>query len=255
MLFRSSYLAAIKACPRKAYYQYVLGLALSEKDINLTFGSLVHDAIDTFHKEANIQAGIDFIDSSPELQFHKNKNKMTAKILLAAYATRIREYEVEASEIPVTVNIGNHQAKLKLDGLAKKAGVRMILEHKTTVPSFLKTKPNDQFILYDIAGIIAYGDTDGLLLNSMDCATKDLKFVPVHYSEEERIQWMTETKVILDNFEKMLINQCFPQCPNSCIAYNRECEYMPLCQASPSSFAIIKERNYVINEEAKNLAW
>lgn len=260
MIFRSSMLSTFKACPAKACYKYELGLVpygkTSQKN-DLEFGSLVHNAIEHYHRTGDdIAEAMRYMDGQ-EIKETKRKNKATAKALVKRYASRcqVKMLVVEKLfEYPLP-GPGDHIWMGRFDGIGEYQGDLWVIEHKTTRPEYLSFKPNDQFIAYYIGANRIYGDVKGVLLNNLDCDKLDVKTTPITFTRDEVEEWKEEIAATAEVYSTYKRLGIFPRNSGACKMYNSRCSYYPLCTEPEGSRGLIQERCYVVNEEAKKLQW
>lgn len=266
MIVRSSLVSTFKRCPALAYYQYGLGLIPDtvEDNIDLAFGSLVHDAVDVFHKTNDIKDAIMFIENSDLPRGHKRKTKPVAKALLQSYAKKYPNIKVLESETTHLIgqdlcfNVGRHYWKLRLDSIILHQNRLWVGENKTTRRDYLLVRPNDQFISYYIAAKTVDPDISGVMLTVFDSEVVGVDSVFFTPSKEECSKWFKEMEFTIDWIEKCAYENIFPMDGNACYKYGpkKSCYCLPLCQARTATDRehLIK-KYYTINEEAVNLSW
>ena len=266
MIVRSSLISAYKRCPALAYYQYGLGLTpdTEEKDIDLAFGSLVHDATDLFHKTGDVNDSLQFIESSSLPTGHKRKTKPVAKALIQSYVRKYPEVRVVESETTnligqdLSFKIGHHLWKLRIDSILLYQNRLWVGENKTTRRDYLLVRPNDQFISYYIAAKTVDPEISGIMLNIFDSEVVGVDSIFFTPSKEECAEWLVEMEFTIDELERCAYENIFPRDGNSCYKYGpkKACFCLPLCQArSQVDRDRLIQKYYTVNEEAVNLSW
>lgn len=257
MILRSTFIGDAKSCPKRAFYRYEKGLYVKTDKVNpdLFFGTVIDQLVETYHLEG-FEVAEDQLNSIRDWPDHPKKTYQTAKMLLVAYAKNKIPMTYVKPQQSFSFDLGEHVWIGRYDGVGEKNGKLWLIEHKTTKPLFLVTKPNDQFISYFIAGRIHYGpDLEGMVINSFDVETKDVKRIFIHYTDEEVDAWKEETKIWADNYERYREMDCFPKNPSSCYQYGRNCEFRDLCETSPKMARILESSLYSVNDKLKNMAW
>lgn len=139
-----SLLCLFRNCRKAAYYRYIKGLQPLQKSPALNFGSIVHNGLEHWHRNKDVNAAIKHI----EPQFTYLDEFLTAQEMLQAYASK---YSVDDLE-PVIIDGKSGieidfeypildtdtmdfipQVKMvgKIDGIVKKDNEYFLLEHKT----------------------------------------------------------------------------------------------------------------------------
>ena len=132
-------------CRKACEYRYEIGLVPREKDPNLSFGSLIHECLQTWHGTRDLAAVIDFIDrvcASRRDDDSVRRDWHLARAMMTGYAARYpqEEFEVVALEktfegpiINPATGASSRSFVLagKVDGIVRIGGDHYILEHKT----------------------------------------------------------------------------------------------------------------------------
>ena len=256
MILRSSMVSDIKACPAKAFYKYELGLQPIQKGNpsknHLSFGRIVHEAIEKFHL-GSLDAAIKLIDES-NLFETRRKNKQTAKALIKTYSMRIN-FEMEIMEKEFSYGIGDHVWQGRYDGIGFYNGHRWVIEHKTTNPFYLQFKPNDQFIAYWIGANKDYGEVKGVLLNSLDCDKLEVETIPITFSKDEQDEWLDEICRVANMYENFKHEGVFPRNPGACKLFNSLCPFYALCSEPEGTRENVVRHCYTEDEKLKTLSW
>ncbi len=258
MIFRSSMISTFKACPAKACYKYELGLVpygVKRKKNDLEFGSLVHDSIERYHLAGDdLKAALDFLNKQ-EIQETRRKNKTTAAALVKDYAAKNQIKMIEVEKLFTYDLGGGHTWMGRFDGIGEWNGDLWVIEHKTTNPEYLMNKPNDQFIAYYIGANILYGDVKGVYLNNLNCDKLEVKSWQITFNQDETEEWKDEMAATAEAYATYKRLGIFPRNQGACRMYNSRCCYMPLCTEPEGTRALVQERCYVVNEEARKLQW
>jgi hypothetical protein len=132
-------------CRKAAQYRYVLDLVPMERDRNLAFGSLVHEALETWHRTRNLAATLDHVDRACANRAADEEQRRTwhlATAMLTGYAARYpaEDFEVVALEKTFEGEITNPATGAasrsfvlagKVDGIVRIGEENWLLEHKT----------------------------------------------------------------------------------------------------------------------------
>jgi len=262
MIVRSSSVAMFKTCPKKAYYAYVRGLYREgTESIDISFGKLVHDAVDIYHKTGDIRDALSFIDNTQLSSNHKRKTPAAAKALLNYYYKHYRGVKPIESETvlldgrELAFNIGHHEWRLRVDSIVQWRERLWVGENKTTRKEYILLRPNDQFISYYIAVKLHDSQLSGLVVFCFDVESLTVQPFFLIPSQEECNMWLEETKVLLDTIEHYVETGIFPKNPSACLQYvGRPCPFLCLCQA-PANEEYLIEQYFSVDNAAKELAW
>jgi len=132
-------------CRKACEYRYEIGLVPREKDPNLSFGSLIHECLQTWHGTRDLAAVIDFIDracASRREDDSVRRDWHLARAIMTGYAARYpqEEFDIVALEktfegaiINPATGASSRSFVLagKVDGIVRIGGDHYILEHKT----------------------------------------------------------------------------------------------------------------------------
>ncbi len=131
---------------RKAFeWRYIKELVPLEKDRNLSFGSIIHECLELWHRGRDLAAVLEYIDRSyPNRTQDDNELREwhLAAAMMKAYAARYpdEEFEVVALEQPFEGKIINPATGAssrsftlagKVDGIVRIGDENFLLEHKT----------------------------------------------------------------------------------------------------------------------------
>jgi hypothetical protein len=132
-------------CRKACEYRYVLGLVPQKRDENLSFGSLIHDCLQLWHADRELDAVLELIDLRCAGRAGSEaapRDCHLARAMMTGYAARYPEedFEVVALEKtfegaiinPVTEAASRSFALAgKVDGIVRIGDEHYILEHKT----------------------------------------------------------------------------------------------------------------------------
>ncbi len=132
-------------CRKAAHWRYVLELVPLEKDRNLSFGSLIHACLETWHGTRDLAAALEHVDKACVNRAQDEEQRRVwhlATALLKGYATRYatEEFEVVALEKAFEGEIINPETSAasrsftlagKVDGIVRVGDEHFLLEHKT----------------------------------------------------------------------------------------------------------------------------
>ncbi len=132
-------------CRKAAHWRYVLELVPLEKDRNLSFGSLIHTCLETWHGARDLAAALEHVDRACVNRAQDEDQRRVwhlATALMKGYAARYatEEFEVVALEKAFEGEIINPETSAasrsftlagKVDGIVRVGDEHFLLEHKT----------------------------------------------------------------------------------------------------------------------------
>jgi hypothetical protein len=132
-------------CRKAAHWRYVLELVPLEKDRNLSFGSLIHECLETWHRTRDLVAALEHVDRACVNRAQDEDQRRVwhlATALMKGYAARYaaEEFEVVALEKAFEGEIINPETNAasrsftlagKVDGIVRVGDEHFLLEHKT----------------------------------------------------------------------------------------------------------------------------
>ncbi len=132
-------------CRRAAQWRYVLELVPLEKDRHLSYGSLIHECLEVWHRTRDLAAALDVIDRTCPNRAQQEEQRRVwhfATAMMRGYATRYatEEFEVVALEKDFEGEIINPETGAasrsfmlagKVDGIVRVGDEHFLLEHKT----------------------------------------------------------------------------------------------------------------------------
>lgn len=256
MIYRSSQIKLAKTCITKSYYRYHLGLVRKGnggKSIDLSFGTLVHKAVELFLTEG-YESALLFLEETP-FKGEGAKTIRMARVLLNVFRMKFKD-EFVCAEKPFEVDIGNDiTLKGRFDLITRNSSGMYVGEIKTSNPYFLLTKPNDQFIEYFIAARELFTDVNNVFLYNLDPNMADLKLSLITYTRSEIDDWLREIKAFLTFYQQCVDNKTLVKNNDGCTSYGYHCEYLPLCQSTAVSREAMIAEMFAVDEEQRDMAW
>ncbi len=144
-LITNSRMRAYQACPRLHQIQYVLGYRPIERSYALDWGTLLHKLLEAWWKayqaggpmppRAALDRALALLDTLEADEWDKAK----ARVVMAGYDARwsTQDFEVLAVEQEFSYDSGRgYKLAGKIDGIIRRAGQVLILEHKNTSSDF-----------------------------------------------------------------------------------------------------------------------
>jgi hypothetical protein len=266
VIVRSSLISTFKRCNALAYYQYALGLVTDteEKNIDLSFGTLIHDAVDILHKTGDVQDALTLIENTTLPTNHKRKNNAIAKALIREYVKKYPNVKLLESETAtlagqdLAFRVGRHLWKLRMDTVVNYQNRKWVGENKTSRRDYLLVRPNDQFISYYIAAKNVDPEMSGVMVTVFDSEVVNVDSIFFTPSTGECAEWKEEMEFTIDHLERCAFEGIFPTNPYACFQFgpSKACYCLPLCQArSKADREKFIQKYYKINDEAVNLSW
>jgi len=253
---RSTSLADGKRCPALYNYRYNLGLRSvgnGQKSVDLSFGSLIHDASEIFIN-SNLSSALEFIDTQ-QIPSDGKKTQAVAKALMKIFSSQNRvklivperNFQFETEDF---IFQGRH------DGIGSYNDLLYVIEHKTTNPFYLQLKPNDQFIAYYLGAKAKFPDVAGVIINNFDPGRVEVNQHIVSFTDEACERWIEELKVFTKSLQLYSSTGIWPKNPSACMMYGRTCEFNVLCEEpSESIISTIMDRCYTVDQKLLNLDW
>ncbi len=132
-------------CRKAAHWRYVLELAPLDKDRHLSFGSLIHESLEVWHRSRDLAAALDVIDRTCPNRAQEEEQRRVwhlATAMMRSYASRYakEDFEVVALEKEFEGEIINPETDAasrsftlagKVDGIVRVGDEHFLLEHKT----------------------------------------------------------------------------------------------------------------------------
>lgn len=226
-------------CPRKYFYEYVLGWQPKFKSFHLTFGTAWHEAMEYLllngYTKENVSNAYDafmavYREEVPE-SYNPEEHRIyktpdialrTLELYVEKYKGDLERFDVLKTEMAVKVPIrledeGGHRTLYgKMDSILRKAtnGMVFSLEHKTASRdsgAWADQWSNKlQIYTYYHALNFLYGNdnVDGITVNGVFFKKTESTFarVPVRKSRKMLLAWLHTVNAIFDNLENDFIN-------------------------------------------------
>lgn len=261
----STKLNSFQTCPRKYFYEHLLGWRFDKPNIHLKFGEAFHEAIEhlIIHRNAEKQeyvlsAAFDkfmniYRNAYPPEDDIANAPKDPANCLkaLAEYQLVYRndDFELLYSETAGAVHIDeDHVIHFKIDTIVRGDEGIYALEHKTA--SRQSSTWNDQWTMALQVGTYSHAlyccfpenEVYGVKINGVFLRKSGNGFVrvPIKKDPDSMRIWMSQVRSIVDTMEREFqilseespadsIMSSFPIRTTSCINYGSACPFLPYC--------------------------
>lgn len=253
-------------CPRKYFYEYILGWRPEGGNIHLIFGSAIHEAFEILLQEGY---GLDIVnkafaafeksyfaevDKSKDDHPTKNASKAFNALweYVQTYAT-VDNFSDVRTEIAGTVPINNEdEMSFRIDAIIKDADGIYVMDHKTA--SRLSEQWTNQWTLSMQLGLYIHvlyclydkEDVWGAKINGIVLTKKsvDLCRVPVKKSPAQMLQWLYNVNEWMTRLKQdwlrleastpsHAVMQAFGMNTESCTKYFG-CPYLPYCTSWPN---------------------
>ena len=262
-------IAIASSCWKKWYWRYVERLEPKLKPINLTLGSVMHEAFDRFYKGTSKVDVLVFIvksfdDELAQCSVNDAENmaiaKWTAVGMWSHYPHSLSEFEAVDTEIDFNVPLGRMRGVRlfgRVDKRFKHRGVWWLGEFKTTSNTSLFVKSLDtarQATTYTYAAIKSGIEVEGVLYDLIrkpalrrrveetvedfgkriivDYRDRPNEYYSRHYAYRNRVQlqqFEDDTASIAREMRTRTRKNDFPRNVDSCWNYNRECDFKKIC--------------------------
>jgi len=278
----NSKLETFMLCPQKYAYRFEEHLVAIERkrDSALMFGGAIHSALETLYKGTafdkvpcpccergciRCKAGAIPRMAATFLRNYQDDSEDPREIrtidrgldLLVQYVGKWRRepFKIKAVEVPFELPFFGHFTYIgRIDLFVDWDGVPLVVDHKTTTRFGMmfdsSFKLNGQFTGYMMGAAKKFGvPVTNALANAMRITTKidDSSFARIYTQRtpEEFDRWEAQVRFLADQIEQMRANHFFPKsAPFACSAYNRMCEYYPLCISGANTRATLKQSAY-----------
>ncbi len=159
--------------------------------------------------------------------------------------------QVVACEKPFKLKLSDDiELRGRYDLVAKDSDGIYIGEYKTTIPYYLLSKPDDQFIIYYLAGNQEFGNVEKVVLCNLDPNNIDVSLSIITYTKQEIEDWRQEMITFLDYYQSCIDKKVLVKTPQACLAFGRRCEFYDLCTANSYVRDVLIKNYYTINEKA-----
>jgi len=228
----STKLGCYMQCPRKYFYQYLLGWQPREPNIHLVFGTAWHLAAEHLLKEQYAESSVEgaqfaffnyfreYFDSSRDRDFEP-KSMANALASIASYAKKFKSdvvnYSCLGTEIAGVVMIGpKHPMAFRIDAILEEQNYSLgghnqviILDHKTSQRRMYywqdEWKMSTQILLYIHVANCIHGMNEGIVKGARIRGAFFYKAKPTEYEEapvyrtlSQMQAWLTSTRAHYD---------------------------------------------------------
>lgn len=262
-IYDSSKIQTFMQCPRKYFYQYILGWTTDEPNVHLVFGEAWHRAMETLLNEGYTNQAVKiaydrflayYREYFTELQDSSNFPKSPSSVVptLVEYIQKYKRtdtFEVLYTEIAGTVPINEKRVvHFRLDSIVKGDEGIFSLEHKTG--SRLMSTWIDQWTLKMQIGTYMHvlhslydpSEVYGIKVNGVIFRKTSNEYirVPIRKSVDMMNTWLWNVNHFADliewNMNEMMesteeetVFNAFPMNTESCISYGKACKFMDFC--------------------------
>ena len=266
LILDASKMQTFLKCPRLYFYEHILGWRSEEPNHHLEFGRCFHLAMEHILLHPNeVDLAYDrFLAAYRETYTEASDSLYTPKdpghvrIALAEFAERPRDYEVVATEIPLTVALTEDLLLCGVvDALCRDRRGLFPLDHKT---SSRKSRGwIDQWALKTQPGLYVYGIqqiydepvwgyvVNGVFFYKNQKKPIDFEWVPVEMTPERLSVWHEQTHFLAESIRldtRLVQEDCydretmpatiFPMNSESCTPGWGVCQFHDFCMAWPN---------------------
>lgn len=263
----SSSLSEFKICPRKYYYSIVLGRQPHAESVHLTFGILLHKAVELYHKERPtnphyvamraavkwaLEATWDKTTNKPWDSNDRYKNRFTLIRTLVWYLDHY-EHDIVATapyadgraavEVPFSIDSGytaptgeDYRLCGTLDRIVLFQNQYYVMDVKTTKSSigqyyFDKYSPDNQVTIYSLAGsTIFHQPIQGLIIDACQVLIEKSAFERgfIDRTPYQIDEWQSQLGYWLMNMSQCAEREEWPKNDTACDRYGG-CPFRPVC--------------------------
>lgn len=262
----------------KYKWKYIEGLEPVTKSVQLTLGSIIHEAFDLFYKGFADKEVLKYIGDTFDAEIAKQEMADTEDLVISRYTAlgmwqfypykNLKDFQEIYSEEEVHIPIGNYELIIKVDGRVKKDNVWWIRELKTT--SFTQKQFEQRMATsaqvtgyvygmrkkgYDIKGVMFDFIKKPLLRkNKMEDMhqfgtriMKDYQDKPKLYyarfysyrTEQDLKLYEKDMLAVAAEMEKRSATGEFYRNQDACWGFNSECPYKKICfQEKPDTLTL-----------------
>lgn len=263
----STKLKCMCTCPRKFFYEYVLGWRYAGRgQHDLYFGEAVHLAMEEMLLAKTYLDGIkpgleramaklrEYIQPEDDALYAPKDPTNLASILADYAGTYVNDHfeviHIEvAGSVPIFLDAKLPMLYVKIDSVVQDTQGMWVIDHKTTGQETADW--HKQFMLsvqigaYLHAMRLLYGEAiTGFIVNGLIFRKKGnaLRRVQIRMGDEHMSQWLYNTQLLVMDVLRQLdklsreddgneIMQSFPQRTESCYLYYKICQWHPFCCA------------------------
>jgi len=265
-VYDSSKIQTFMACPRKYFFEYILGWSSEAPNHDLIFGQAVHEGMAYIMTHEMTEETVEKAYQEFLHHYRKHYSEETDDIFapktpqnafygFATYVGKYRSqdfFKTNYVEIGGKLSTGKHTIVYKIDSVCEDDNGRIFsFEHKTTKFGFKKVW-FDQWLLSLQVGTYSYAlrclfpnVVPVVIINGIAYSkTKvDVERQPVKKTPSQLNGWLLTTNYWIDQIkmeQKILLSDtsldddvlsCFPMNPGSCTQYFRVCAFHDFCMA------------------------
>lgn len=250
-------------CPRKYYWQMERGVRPRKGSTALRYGTVWHTILESHYEGKSFEeivwdAGKSWQEESMDQWFEDDYRTLTSAF--DAYTLYKSHFEYDESSLKILhterlfdISLGHIRDDVelrftgKIDAEVEMDGMRWIFENKTT-GQYMPTQANrlhrdPQIIGYSYAGQIQDTGIAGCIINlhhisgrkkkDGDYGTINIDFarVPNIFTEKDYEAWEESFIDTALNILRAQYSMSWPMHLEACYTYNKNCEYIPLCES------------------------
>lgn len=219
----SSKVQAIYECPRRAFFNYILGWQPKSPNIHTTFGSSIHIGMEHLLKGGSAHEAYALFYADFEKEYgtgpydHPSKNPDKAQQMFNAYQDRYYDdwellYTEISGKVPIILDPYRIDLNLRIDAIVKrKDGRLMIIDHKTatrvsafTYTQYVRSVQVNTYI-HAAAAYWGWKNIYGMLLNFLVFFKREKEpygfdRVTILRTPEDIEQYLVTTRGVVDNY-------------------------------------------------------
>lgn len=265
--FDYTMLSTFMNCRRRYNYRINRGLVSKKPPTALTFGGAIHEALDSWYEDKNVDKAVTLFKESFEERLDDD-NKRTHQMgewILRNYHEQYQyqPWELVQSEMSFSLHFRDDKKFIgRIDKIIKWGDALWVVDHKTTSQlgsQFFKTaEPNLQFTGYVWAARQLGYNAVGVILDAILVAkgllpgtSKNYKLTPlarfdVYRSDDHLKEWKDTAEGIMGDIEMCeATNKWYPNF-DMCTYYG-ECPFRKVCKEDSDIRERIIEADYDVN--------
>lgn len=257
------------SCPRKYFFNYILGWVPHIPNNNFVFGNAWHVAMEHLllnnYSDASLEEASEMFvkryreELGPEtddLYFPKSPTNGLKGLILyhQRYKSDVENYDVMYTEVGGRVRLGEDAVMaFKIDCIRRDRHTNMIevLDHKSSqrrISGWDRLWGLSVQLLSYMHALYSLWDFDKIKGGRVRCTffrskTTEFEEVSIRKTPADMESFLTDVLTYYDMLRKdtyLLMETCsedelsmpaFPRCPESCYSYGRICEYFDVCEA------------------------